>query len=340
MKSPQTVKTEQEKTWMEIVKDYNKSDAKKSWWQVANSFIPYFGLWVLMYYSLAWSYWITLGLSIIAAGFLLRIFIIFHDCGHGSFFKSQKLARVVGIIAAGFIFTPYHKWHMDHKIHHSTMGNLDNKGVGDVRTFTIEEYRQFTPIQKLLYRIYRHPITLFIVGPLLLFLVIFRWPPASRSLKEKIYTHITSVVLALAVYLMHLWIGIIPFIMIQLPILFVAAGHGAWLFYVQHQYEDVQWRRQKDWDYKEMAFEGSSYLKLPRILQWFTGNVGFHQIHHLSPRMPNYNLEKCYNENESMQADTPITWLKALNCIKYRLWDEERSRLVSFRDLKREGISY
>jgi omega-6 fatty acid desaturase (delta-12 desaturase) len=325
---------EDQKAWTKIIKKYNKPDLLKSLWQMVNSFIPYFGLWILMYYSLSISYWLTLGLSILAAGFLLRIFIIFHDCSHGSFFRSPTANRVVGIIAAGFIYTPYHKWTEDHRIHHQTAGNLDNKGVGDVRTFTVEEYKKFTPFQKTLYKIYRHPIMLFIVGPLLLFLVIFRFPPKDRSLKEKVYTHITTVVLAVAVYLMILWIGVGPFIKIQLPILFVAAGHGAWIFYVQHTYKDVRWERQENWDYATMAFEGSSYLKLPKILQWFTGNVCFHHIHHLSPLIPNYKLEKCYNENPSFHVENPLTFFSALDTLKYRLWDEERKKLISFKEMK------
>lgn len=327
--------TKKEKaSWMKIVQRYNKPVLGKSWGQVATSFIPYFALWVAMYYSLAVSYWITLGLSILAAGFLLRIFIIFHDCSHGSFFSSERANRVMGIFAAGFIFTPYHKWQEDHRIHHATAGNLDNKGVGDVRTFTVEEYKKLKPWQKGLYRLYRSPIMLFFIGPLILFLIIFRFPPKDRTIKEKVYTHITTVVLILAVVLMSYWIGLVPFIKIQLPILFVAAGHGAWIFYVQHTYEDVLWERQKDWDFATMAMKGSSYLKLPKILQWFTGNVCIHHIHHLCPTIPNYKLQSCYDENTEFHVEKPLTFWSSLGCLKYRVWDEKNRKLISFKAIE------
>jgi omega-6 fatty acid desaturase (delta-12 desaturase) len=324
----------EQRPWLKIIQGYNKPNLVKSWGQVANSFLPYFGLWVAMYYSLAISYWLTLGISIFAAGFLMRIFIIFHDCGHGSFFVSERANRVMGIIAAGFLFTPYHKWQEDHRIHHATAGNLDNKGVGDVRTFTVEEYKNFKPWQKQLYKLYRNPIMLFFIGPLILFLIIFRFPPKDRSVKEKVYTHLTTLGLILAVVIMSYWIGLVPFIKIQLPILFVAAGHGAWLFFVQHTFEDTVWERQKDWDFETMSLNGSSYLKLPRILQWFTGNVCIHHIHHLCPAIPNYKLKKCYDENPLFQLEKPLTFWSSLKCLKYKVWDEKSRKLISFKEIK------
>lgn len=321
------------KSWMQIVQNYNKPKALHSWWQVINSVVPYVGLWVFMVYSLSISYWLTLGLSIIASGFLIRIFIIFHDCGHGSFFKSPLLSRIVGIPLGLLVFTPYHKWHHDHLIHHQTVGNLDKRGVGDVKTLTVEEYKNMTKGQRLRYRLYRHPVVLLIIGPFVLFTILFRFPKRSRSVKEKLYTHLSNLVLVGMVVGMSLWIGLIPYLLIQIPVLYVAAVHGTWLFYVQHQYEDVKWERNDGWDYKKMALEGSSFLKLPKVLQWFTGNIGFHHIHHLSPRIPNYNLEKCYKENESFHVEKPLTFFSALKSLKFRLWDEQNQRLVGFRSV-------
>lgn len=320
-------------SWMQIVQKYNQPQALRSWWQVVNSVVPYIGLWVLMVYSLSISYWITLLLSVFAAGFLVRIFIIFHDCGHGSFFKSTTLSRIVGIPLGLMVFTPYHKWHHDHLIHHQTVGNLDKRGVGDVKTLTVEEYQKKSKFKRALYRLYRHPVILLVIGPFVLFTVLFRFPRRSRSTKEKLYTHLSTLALILIVVGLSFWIGLVPYLLIQIPVLYIAAVHGAWLFYVQHQYEDVKWERNENWDYKKMALEGSSFLKLPKVLQWFTGNIGFHHIHHLSPRIPNYNLEKCYKENESFHVEKPLTFFSALKSLRFRLWDEKNQRLVGFKSV-------
>ena len=321
------------RSWMQIVQQYNKPEAIRSWWQVINSVVPYIGLWVLMVYSLSISYWLTLGLSIFAAGFLVRIFIIFHDCGHGSFFKSPLLSRIVGIPLGILVFTPYHKWHHDHLIHHQTVGNLDKRGVGDVKTLTVEEYQKMSKPKRLWYRIYRHPIILLIIGPFILFTILLRFSKTTRPKTEQLYTHLTTLAIASIVVGLSFWIGFVPYLLIQLPILYIATVHGVWLFYVQHQYEDVRWERSGQWDYKTIALEGSSYLKLPKVLQWFTGNIGFHHIHHLSPRIPNYKLEKCYNENPSLHVDKPLTFFTALKSLKFRLWDEKKQRLVGFRGI-------
>lgn len=322
------------RSWMQIVQQYNKPKALRSWWQVINSFVPYVGLWFLMYYSLSISYWLTLFLSIFAAGFLVRIFIIFHDCGHGSFFKSPLLSRIVGIPLGILVFTPYHKWHHDHLIHHQTVGNLDKRGVGDVKTLTVEEYSKMSKSKRLLYRFYRHPIILLIIGPFVLFTILLRFPKVTRPKKEKLYTHLTTVAIVGIIVGLSFWIGLIPYLLIQLPILYIATVHGVWLFYVQHQYEDVRWERTGQWDYKTIALEGSSYLKLPKVLQWFTGNIGFHHIHHLSPKIPNYNLEKCYKENETFHVEKPLTFFTALKSLRLRLWDEKNRRLVSFKTVR------
>ncbi len=328
-------KDENTADWVKIIRKYNFPDGR-SWWQIVNSVGPYLLLLVGMYFSLSVSYWLTLGLGFIAGGFLVRIFIIFHDCGHGSFFKSARLRKIVGIITGLFLFTPYDRWHYDHLMHHQTVGNLDKKGVGDVRTFTVEEYIKFTKLQRVLYRISRHPIVLFIIGPLLLFLVIFRIPFKFHPTKIKISTHITSLVLVAIVATISYFIGFQNYVLIQLPALFFGAFHGIWLFYVQHQYEDVTWERQDKWDYKTIALQGSSFLKLPKLLQWFSGNIGFHHIHHLSPSIPNYKLEECYNENESFHVEKPLTFVSCIKCIRYRLWDEANGRLIGYKELNRD----
>ncbi|HER08361.1 MAG TPA: fatty acid desaturase [Bacteroides sp.] len=324
-------------SWVTVISKYNRPDKWKSIWQIMNSLVPYIILWVLMVLSLDISYWITLGLSVLAAGFLVRIFIIFHDCGHHAFFRSEKANKIVGTILGSLTFTPYERWHSDHATHHQTVGNLDKRGSGDVWTLTVEEYQQLSRRDKFIYRLYRHPIILFGIAPVLLFVIWFRFTNRSMSAPERKSVYITNLILLVTITGLILLIGWRAYLLIQLPVIYIASGIGVWLFYVQHQFEDVIWVRQAEWDYKKIALEGSSYLKLPGILQWFSGNIGFHHIHHLSPRIPNYYLEKCQKENEMFSEIKPVTILPALRTMKFRLWDEQAGRLISFRQLKRQA---
>lgn len=317
--------------WRQVIFKYMPPSPAKSWWQMINSVIPYFGLWFAMYYSLQVSYWLTLALSFLAAGFLVRIFIIFHDCGHGSFFKSEKLNRYVGIFTGFLVYTPYHRWHYEHQKHHQTVGNLDKRGVGDVMTLTVEEYKNSSKRKQYWYRQYRNPVILLLIVPFFLFTVLFRLQGTNQTRKMHMQTHITTIALILAVIGISFLIGFKTFIIIQIPVLLIASIAGVWLFYVQHQFKEVVWERSEDWDYKEIAMEGSSYYKLPRILQWFSGNIGFHHIHHLGPKIPNYNLEKCLKENPMFQKE-PITFWESFSSVKYRLWDEKKHKLVSFEE--------
>ncbi|MCX6228117.1 MAG: fatty acid desaturase [Bacteroidia bacterium] len=326
--------TKNSPTWMEIVSKYNFSDPMRSWWQIANSIVPYILLWVLMVWSLKISYFLTLFLSIFAAGFLVRIFIIFHDCGHGSYFKSKLLSRIIGIITGIFAFTPYHKWHNEHQEHHATVGNLDKRGVGDVKTLTIDEFLELSPWQKFSYRFYRHPLFLFGLAPFLVFVLQNRLPRKSFKIKDHVYLALANLGLVVAIGLTIWAIGWKAYLLIQIPVLYIASVHGIWLFYVQHQYEHVVWSRAKDWNYKEIALEGSSYFKLPKVLQWFTGNIGFHHIHHLSPKIPNYKLPECHEENQVFQDIKPVTFFSSLKSLKLRLWDEKKQKLVGFKALR------
>lgn len=317
--------------WVDIISKYNKPNIWKSIWQIINSLGPYLLMWYLMYLSLEISYWITLGLAIPAAGFLVRIFIIFHDCGHGSFFRSKKACKIVGTLLGSLVFTPYDRWHRDHGIHHKTVGNLDRRGFGDVWTLTVEEYEKLSKRKKLLYRIYRHPLVLFGIGPFFLFFIWFRFPKRGMQKSDHISTYITNLILLVLFTGMILLIGWKAVLLIQLPIIYFATVAGVWLFYVQHQFENVIWSRQEEWDYKTMALEGSSYLKFPKILHWFSGNIGFHHIHHLSPMIPNYNLEKCHRENSMFETIKPVTFIPSIKAMNFRLWDEKLKRLISFK---------
>lgn len=328
-----SIKDNSATTWVQVVMKYNFPSNFKSWWQVINSVVPYFLLWGLMVYSLEISYWLTLLLSVFAAGFLVRIFIIFHDCGHGSFFKSDVLNRLVGIPLGLLSFTPYHRWHHDHKEHHATVGNLDKRGVGDVDTLTVEEYKRLTKWRKFVYRLYRNPIFLIGFAPMLLFIIQYRLPRTYMTPKDHLYLHLSNIAIASMVLLMMWAIGWREYLLIQLPITYISSVHGVWLFYVQHQYDSVQWERSDKWDYKTIALKGSSYFKLPLILQWFTGNIGFHHIHHLSPKIPNYKLARCHKENPIFQEIEPITFFSSLKSLRLRLWDEKSQRLVGFNEI-------
>ncbi len=321
--------------WMQIIQKYAKPDPVKSWVQLANSVIPYLALWVLMVNLLkrGFPYGLIIIISFIAALFLVRIFIIFHDCGHGSFFRSPALNLWTGIITGLFSFTPYHKWHYSHQIHHQTVGNLDKKGIGDVMTMTVDEYLNAPRWKKYQYRLYRNPLILFIIAPFFAFVVGLRFPAKFQGRKNNLYTHLTNLALIIIIIgLLSLWIGFKTFVLIQVPVMFFASVFGVWLFYVQHQFDGVVWVRSNEWNYKEIALKGSSYLKLPRILQWFSGNIGFHHIHHLGPKIPNYNLEKCYNENPAFQKE-PLTFREALKTVNLALWDEKNKKLIRFSEL-------
>jgi omega-6 fatty acid desaturase (delta-12 desaturase) len=322
---------------VELVKtlaEYCIPDTRQSLWQVANSFVPFFGIWYLMLRSLDVSYAVTLALAVLAAGFMMRIFIIFHDCGHGSFFESQRANDILGFITGVVMLTPYHQWRHSHAVHHASAGDLGRRGTGDIWTQTVKEYTESSRLQQLAYRIYRSPIALFIFGPLLVFVISYRFSAKNSSKRERTSVYLTNVVLIAITVLAHLTIGLQTFLLVQLPIVWFGFSAGIWLFYIQHQFESVYWEPHETWEYGRAALEGASFYKLPKILQWFTGNIGFHHIHHLQPRIPNYKLEKCHNENQTFQSVLPITLISGWKSLSLRLWDEEQRQLVGFSHLK------
>jgi len=327
---------EKNKTYIrEVFSKYQQPHMGRSIWQMVNSFVPYFLLVVAMYFSLNISIWLTLLLAIPTAGFLVRIFIIFHDCTHGSFFKSKKLRTIVGYISGIITFAPYRQWQKSHSMHHTTTGDLDRRGMGDVWTLTVNEYLAESRWKRFLYRVYRNPIIMFGFGPLYLFLIGNRIPLPGTKTQEKKSVYLTNLALISIIALMTYLIGFKAYLLIQLPIIFFGTTAGVWLFYVQHQFEDAYWERGDTWDFEAAALQGSSYYELPAILRWFTGNIGFHHIHHLNARIPNYYLKKCHDEmvkREEIKSITLLSSLKSLNC---RLWDEDQYKLVSFSYLKK-----
>jgi len=321
--------------WQKLIAKYQTPDLRRSAWQIINSIGPYIGLWYLMYLSLRVSYALTLALAVVAAGFLIRIFIILHDCGHGSFFKSQRANEIIGFIAGVLTFTPYHQWRRNHALHHAHSSDLDRRATWDLPlTLTVREYLQLPPWKRLLYRLYRHPLILLGVAPLVLFVLAQRFAAPSSGKRERwgvVLTNLTLLTLAVTLGSLMGWKA---YLLVQTPVLLLAATIGVWLFYIQHQFEDTYWERNGQWDYVLAAMQGSSYYKLPRLLQWFTGNIGLHHIHHLSPRVPNYALQECHDENPVFQRVSIITFWDSLKALSLRLWDEEQQKLVGFGHLK------
>ncbi|OGO38426.1 MAG: fatty acid desaturase [Chloroflexi bacterium RBG_16_57_11] len=322
-------------TWQQVIARYQHPSISRSLWQVINTLLPYFALWFLMVLSLRVSYWLTLLLAIPAAGFMIRTFILFHDCGHGSFFESKRANTALGIFTGLLTFTPYYTWTHAHAVHHATVADLDRRGVGDVWTLTVKEYQDLPGWKKLVYRFTRNPLIMFTIGSLSVFLIGHRFAKRGASRRERSSVAWTNLALLAIISLLSLIIGLKAFILIQLPIMFLGTSVGVWLFYVQHQFEGTYWARHNQWDYLTAALKGSSFYKLPGVLQWFTGNIGFHHIHHVSPRIPNYLLENCHNAHPLFRQVKPLTLLSSLRSLRLRLWDEEAQKLVGYAELKK-----
>ncbi len=327
--------------WKEVVARYQQPSLWRSVFQIVNSVVPYAVFWFLMYRSLSASYWITFPLAILTAGFLVRVFIIHHDCGHGSFFKSRRANDILGFITGVLTFTPYQFWRWKHAVHHAGAGDLDRRDLGAVWTLTVQEYLDASFWTRFAYRVMRNPFVLFVIAPSFLFLVMYRFSSPRASRRDRLSVYWTNLAIVAVAAAVSYFVGFKAYLVIQLSVMTVTGTAGVWLFYVQHQFEGVYWQRHSQWDYTAAAFEGSSFYKLPRILQWFSGNIGFHHIHHLSPRIPNYNLEKCHKEEPLFQCVTPVTLRSSMKSLTFRLWDEPHQRLVGYSYLralrKRQG---
>ncbi|WP_103107902.1 fatty acid desaturase [Brevibacillus reuszeri] len=316
------------------VAPFEKTDTKSSIRQIINTMVPLLLLWYGAYLSLSVSYWLAFPLTVIAAGFMIRTFIIFHDCCHQSFFKSRLANDILGIITGVFTLVPYEQWKNAHAIHHATSSNLDKRGVGDIWIMTVDEYLAAPGWLKIAYRIYRNPLVMFGLGPIYVFVFQYRFNRKGARRHEKLNNYLMNV-LIVGTYGFMIWlIGWKDFLLVQGPIFYLSAVFGIWLFYVQHQFEDSYFENEEQWSYVKAAVEGSSYYKLPKVLQWLTGNIGFHHVHHLSPKVPNYNLEKAHNETPPLQMATTITFATSLAALRFRLWDEQGKRFISFKELK------
>lgn len=322
--------------WLDVLAVYRKPDKVRSIVELVVTGVPFVTLWVLAWLALSVSYWLTLALAVPAALFLVRLFLIQHDCGHGSFFVRKATNDWVGRIIGVFTLTPYAYWRRSHALHHAGSGNLDLRGIGDIDTLTVSEYNSASRWHRLYYRIYRNPLVLFGVGPAIQFIAKHRLPLGMmrEGVAYWVSTMGTNLAIAVGVVLMIWLIGAGPFFLVHLPIILLASSIGVWLFYVQHQFEETFWATSEGWQVHDAALHGSSYYDLPGPLPWLTANIGVHHVHHLYSRIPFYRLPEVLRDHPELARGRRMTLLQSLECARLRLWDEKRRRLVSFAEAR------
>jgi acyl-lipid omega-6 desaturase (Delta-12 desaturase) len=321
------------KDWPKIVAKYQIPDRRKAYTQILTTFLPFIGLWILMYFSLSWSYWITLGLAIVNAFFMVRIFIIQHDCGHQSFLKKRKVNDAIGLVCSFFSSIPYEYWSRSHSFHHAHCGQLEVRDIGDINTLTVKEYKEMGFFRRLGYRVFRNPLVLFLFGPIYYLAVNVRFPLISLKgwKKMKWSQFYNNVYLVLIYTLVAFIVGWKQFFLVHVPIVVIFAIIAIWFFYVQHQHEHTYKQWKENWEYLFSSIKGSTYYKLPKVFQWLTGNIGLHHIHHLSSKIPNYHLTRVQEENPILtQYVTTVGFWESLSFMFHHLWDEENQRMISF----------
>jgi omega-6 fatty acid desaturase (delta-12 desaturase) len=326
--------------WTHLLRTYHEADHLRSIQEIVVTGVPFLGLWCLAWWSLGLSYWLTLLIAVPAAAFLVRLFMIQHDCGHGAFFRRRSandwLGRALGVLT----LTPYDHWRESHAVHHATSGHLGRRGIGDIDTLTVCEYSGLSRWQRLRYRLYRSPFVMFGIGPAYLFLIKNRLPLGGRGPHWRGWcsTMATNGGMALLI-LAGMWlVGIGSFLLVHLPITLLASSIGVWLFYVQHQFEETFWARD-GWNMQDAALRGSSHYDLPVVLQWLTANIGIHHVHHLSSRIPFYRLSQVLRDHPDLRKGSRLTLLKSFECVRLSLWDESQRRMISFRELGRRNSS-
>jgi acyl-lipid omega-6 desaturase (Delta-12 desaturase) len=322
-----------EPDWRSIVAPYQRPDTRRAVVQIANTLIPLGVLFYVMYRSLALPYWTTLLLAIPSAGLLVRTFIIMHDCAHGSFLPSKRANAIIGWITGVLTMTPFEQWRHDHSLHHASAGDLNRRGHGDVETLTVREYVALPRLKRFRYRFIRHPLVMFGLGPMH-WILTNRIPPAGQTAtnRQRISVWSANFAIALLFTAVWLWLGWRSVVLVYAVPMYLAAAVGIGLFYVQHQFEGTYWTGHEDWDYATAAIRGSSYLALPAVLNWFTGSIGLHHVHHLGPRVPNYALKRCHAENAVFGEATVLTLGRSVRTLRLALWHEGRGQLVAFRD--------
>ncbi len=317
-----------------VIDEFRKPSHARAIWQLTNTLLPYLFIWFLMARAITVSYWLILPLALLAAGLRVRLFIFMHDCGHGSFTRSKRANALVGWLMGLLTFTPYRHWTWEHAIHHRTSGDLQRRGKGDIWTMTVTEYLQAPLWRRCAYRLLRNPAVLFAIAPTVLFVVLERFPSPQAGPRERHSVWLTNLSLLLMAAGLSALLGFRAWWEIELTLMVLSGGAGVWLFYVQHQFAEAYWTNHENWDYTEAALQGSSFYKLPAVLRWFSGNIGFHHIHHLSPQIPNYHLQRCHNAEPSFGSAPTLTLGASLRSATLRLWDEQRQRLIGFRLLR------
>ncbi len=332
--APSTVSAQR---WAQTLKRYHAPNHARSILEIAITAAPFAALWALAWAAVHFGYWQLLAaLWILAAGFLVRLFMIQHDCGHGAFFRHRRVNDWVGRIVGVFTFTPYDTWRQAHAIHHTCAGHLERRGIGDIDTLTVREFQALSFWGRLRYRLYRHPLVMFGLGPAYLFILRHRLPADRIRQNLSGWTSTMATNLAIAgIALPLIWlIGIGPFVLVQLPITLLAGSIGVWLFYVQHQFEQTSWAHEGDWNLREAALHGSSHYDLPGVLRWLTANIGVHHVHHLCSRIPYYRLPRVLHDHPELKDVGRLTLVESFRCVRLVLWDESKQRMVSFRDVR------
>jgi acyl-lipid omega-6 desaturase (Delta-12 desaturase) len=309
-------------------------DLTRSVWQLGSSLVAFAALCSVAFYTIQFSYALTLAIAVPAAVTLVRLFIIQHDCGHGAFFESRLANHLVGSFLGVLTLTPFAYWRKLHALHHATSGNLDKRGFGNIRTLTVREYLALGRWSRLRYRLYRNPVMVFIIGPACQFFILHRLPTNLHrtARRERSSVFATNIALIVAFAVLVKVVGFERLLLVVVPIDWIAASIGVWLFYVQHQFEETYWEPDAKWSFEAAGLAGSSYYDLPAFLHWCTGNIGFHHIHHLCPRIPNYHLKNCLNAHPELAGATRLTLVESLRCIRLKLWDEDHGKLVALPD--------
>ncbi|MGC2409178.1 MAG: fatty acid desaturase [Methyloceanibacter sp.] len=323
------------RVWAQVLARYRQPSYGRGIVELVITILPLAALWVLMWAMLDLGYWFTLPLAIPAAAFLVRLFMIQHDCGHGSFFRHRLANDWIGRIIGVLTLTPYGFWRRTHAMHHASSGNLDRRGLGDVDTLTVDEYLARSIWGRLRYRLYRHPLVMFGIGPAYQFILKHRLPVGlmRRGWQPWASTMGTNIAIVTLVW----FIGIKAFLLVYLPISLLAASAGVWLFYVQHQFERTTWDNDSEWNLHQAALHGSSHYDLPAFLRWFTANIGVHHVHHLCSRIPYYRLPRVMREHPELRDVSRLTLLESFRCVRLVLWDERQRRLVPFHDVRASG---
>ena len=331
--------TRDPRAWAPILARYREPNCARSTVELAITAVPFVLLWILMWTALGAGYWVDLFLAVPAAGFLVRLFMIQHDCGHGAFFRRRRVNDWVGRIIGVLTLTPYDFWRHSHALHHANSGNLDHRGYGDIDTLTVREFLALPRWRRLLYRLYRNPIVMFGLGPMYLFVLQHRLPAGlmRSGWHSWLCTMATNLAIAALVATMIWLVGLRPFLLVQSPITLIAGSVGVWLFYVQHQFEDTFWTHDESWNFHAAALQGSSHYDLPKVLRWFTANIGVHHIHHLCSRIPYYRLPQVLQDHPELASVGRLTLRQSLHCVPMVLWDEGGRRLISFREMRSLG---